>query len=81
MKRLTDLTRTALLGIDRSPLPDFGPAQHARDPELDRLLTRLADQSPEAAVLNQAGILGLYARIGAAPPSPEPEKRGATGLV
>ena len=64
MRRLTDLTRVALLGVQRAELPSLEPAADSRDSALDALLVQLADQEPAAALLNAAGIIGIYARAG-----------------
>ncbi len=64
MRRLTDLTRVALLGVQRAKLPDLESAGDSRDSALDALLVQVADQDPAAALLNAAGIIGIYARAG-----------------
>jgi hypothetical protein len=64
MRRLADLTRVALLGVERAEIPSLEPAANSPDSALDALLAQVADQDPAAALLNAAGIIGIYARAG-----------------
>jgi hypothetical protein len=64
MNRLDKLTRAALLGTQRTEPPTLASVPDSNDPALDALLTQVVGQAAPVAMLNAAGIIGLYARAG-----------------
>ncbi len=59
MNRWFELTRTALLGTQRAPLPDLGD-----ESRLGQLLGRMTVSQPEQALLQMVGTLDLYEQVG-----------------
>ncbi len=70
MKPWADLTRAALLGTSRTPVPSF-PAPSA---SLDVLLGELEGETPERRLLASAALFSLWSHVGSHPSPGHPPR-------